>query len=280
MKFPIPFVKMSGTGNDFILIDNRDHSIGSEEMRSLAIRVCRRRQSVGADGLILLQEDPELDFSWRFFNSDGSEAEMCGNGARCAARFANMSGIAGSGMVFRTIAGPIRAEVEDNGVRVQLTRPFGTEKSFDLELESGEEIEAGFIDTGVPHTVIVVPEGKLKEVPVELLGREIRYHPRFSPAGTNVNFVEILDREGIRIRTYERGVEGETLACGTGAVAAAIICVLRRLVDPPVRVQTHGEDVLRIYLDGENPVEGEVFLQGPALLVYRGQLTEETIRGG
>ena len=280
MNYPIPFVKMSGTGNDFIIIDNRSDIVEPEEMRSLAVHACRRRQSVGADGLILLQGDADLDFSWRFFNSDGSEAEMCGNGARCAARFAQMEGITGSAMTFRTLAGPIRAEVDDDVVKVQLTAPAGAEDKFGLQLENGDEVEVGFIDNGVPHTVVVLQAGELADVDVAKMGREIRFHPRFAPAGTNVNFVEIIDDGGISVRTYERGVECETLACGTGAVASAIICAMLGLADPPVNVQTQGGDILRIYLDDEDPAGREVFLQGTALLVYRGQLTEETIRGG
>ncbi len=280
MKFPIPFAKMTGTGNDFIIIDNRPNLVAPDDMRSLAIGACRRRQSVGADGLILLQEDSELDFAWRFFNSDGSEAEMCGNGARCAARFAHLEGVSGPTPTFRTLAGPIKAEVVGDMVRVQLTPPVGAEEAFGLELETGEEVEVGFVDTGVPHTVVVVPEGELESKAVERMGREIRFHPRFSPAGTNVNFTEVNDRGTIRVRTYERGVEGETLACGTGAVAAAIICALRGLADAPIAVHTRGGDILTIYLNQSNPTDGEVFLQGTALLVYRGDLTEESLRGG
>ena len=280
MKFPINFTKMSGTGNDFILIDNRSGVVGEDEMAPLAVQVCRRRQSVGADGLILIHDDPELDFSWRFFNSDGSEAEMCGNGARCAARFAFTENISGPLMIFRTTAGPIEAEMRDSRVRIQLTPLQGMERTFSLRLRGEDEIEAGFINTGVPHTVILVDEADLDDTPVPDLGREIRYHPRFAPAGTNVNFVAISDTRTIRIRTYERGVEGETLACGTGAVAAAVICTARKLVTPPVEVRTCGGESLTIHIDPVDPVRGRTCLEGAAHIIYRGQLTGETVPGG
>jgi len=269
---------MSGTGNDFIVIDNREKVIPDEKMVKFTQTVCRRGQSVGADGLILIENDPELDFMWKFFNSDGSVAEMCGNGARCASRFALMKGIAGREMVFRTLAGPIRAEVGEASVQVQLTSPFDLEETIDLEVKDQSNLDAGFINTGVPHTVIFVEPGSMENTPVEELGNRIRYHQDFSPAGTNVNFTEILGNNRIRIRTYERGVEGETLACGTGAVAAAIISTVRGLVNPPVEVLIQAGDNLIIHLDTDDPLSGEVYLEGPASLVYEGQLTEETIR--
>ncbi len=280
MNFPVNFTKMSGTGNDFVIIDNRSGVVPEDEMVSLAVQVCRRRLSVGADGLILIHDDPELDFSWRFFNSDGSEPEMCGNGARCAARFAFTEKITGPSMIFRTISGPIKAEMRGSRVRVQLTPPQGMERLFSLRIGGGNEIEAGFIDTGVPHTVILVADADLDNTPVSELGREIRYHPRFAPAGTNVNFVAVSDTGTIRIRTFERGVEGETLACGTGAVASAIICAARGLVTPPVEVRTHGGESLAIHTDPVDPAHGRAKLEGAAHIVYRGQLTEETVSGG
>ena len=162
MKFPIPFAKMSGTGNDFIIIDNRDKSIADDEMVHLAIRACRRGQSVGADGLLLIENDEEFDFAWRFFNSDGSEAEMCGNAARCVARLAYLDGIAGPKSVFRTIAGPIKASVDGSTIRVQLTRPHGLIPEFTLEVSDGRVLSAGFVDTGVPHTVLVLEKNSLE----------------------------------------------------------------------------------------------------------------------
>lgn len=277
MQFPIAFTKMSGTGNDFIIIDNRNKLVADDEMVELAVKACRRGQSVGADGLLLIQNDPDMDFMWRFFNSDGSEAEMCGNAARCVARLASMEGIAGKELVFRTIAGPIQASVDGANVTVQLTRPEGLDSRFDLELGDGEGIEVGFVDTGVPHTIVLLPPGELEKVDIQEAGREIRFHPRFAPAGTNANFVEVMGPSSINIRTYERGVEAETLACGTGAVAAALVTTARGLTASPVSVATRGGDVLIVHLDGSDPLSGDVRLEGNASIVYRGQLTEETV---
>lgn len=277
MNFPIAFTKMSGTGNDFIIIDNRNKLVADDEMVELAVKACRRGQSVGADGLLLIEDDPELDFIWRFFNSDGSEAEMCGNAARCVSRLASIDGIAGNELVFGTIAGPIKATVDGASVTVQLTRPEGLNPEFDLELGDSEVVEAGFVDTGVPHTVVLLPAEELEKIDIQEAGREIRFHPRFAPAGTNANFVEVTGPGSINIRTYERGVEAETLACGTGAVAAALVTTVRGLTTPPVAVTTRGGDVLIVHLDENDPVTGDVYLQGNASIAYRGQLTEETI---
>ncbi|MFV2082079.1 MAG: diaminopimelate epimerase [bacterium] len=276
----LPFAKMSGTGNDFILIDNREGLIGDDEMVDFTVGVCRRSRSVGADGVILIQDDIEFDFSWKFFNSDGSEAEMCGNGSRCAARFAIIKGIAPASMTFRTLAGPIRADVNGSMVRVQLTPPFDLNEAVELKLSDGTEITVGYVNTGVPHTVIITPDGGLSDALVQKLGREIRTHLQFSPAGTNVNFAEVVGKETVRLRTYERGVEAETLACGTGAVAAAIICTLRGLVKPPVTIITRSEEQLKVFIDPADPMVEDVFMEGEALLVYEGKLTSETIQGG
>jgi diaminopimelate epimerase len=235
---------------------------------------------VGADGLLLIEDDEEVDFSWRFFNSDGSEAEMCGNAARCVARLAYLDGIAGQDLTFRTIAGPIHASVNGAMVRVDLTRPLHLDPSFNLELEKDGRITAGFVFTGVPHTVIHLKDRELEELDVARLGREIRFHPRFSPAGTNVNFIRVLDRQTIEIRTYERGVEAETLACGTGAAAAALLSTVWDLTSAPVSVVTRSSDRLVIHLDPADPGHGGILMEGIASLVYRGQLTEETIQGG
>jgi diaminopimelate epimerase len=280
VEFPIPFAKMSGTGNDFIIIDNRDKIVADDEMVNLAVQACRRGQSVGADGLLFIEDDEEHDFAWRFFNSDGSEAEMCGNAARCAARLAYLDGIAGTDSVFRTIAGPIRASVDRSVVRVQLTKPHRLDPEFTLKLKDDKVFAAGFVDTGVPHTVIVLEDKNLETAAVEDLGREIRFHQRFAPAGTNVNFVKIIDSGNIQVRTYERGVEAETLACGTGVVASVIITTARGLTSPHVLAKTRSGDILGVYLDGSDKDFMDVRLEGEASLVYRAQLTEETIRGG
>lgn len=280
MKFlqsPLPFVKMSGTGNDFILIDHRRPLISPELMPEFARLVCRRRFSVGADGLILIEPSARAgaDFQWRFFNADGSEAEMCGNGARCAARFAYMHGIAPAHMRFATLAGVIEAKVADKNVSILMTPPK------DFRLQRRVALAAGSVllhsvDTGVPHAVFFVDE--YEGVDICGQGREIRFHRDFAPAGTNVNFVQVLADGGLKVRTYERGVENETLACGTGAVAAALIAAALGQAASPVRVVTSGGDELTISFDLlEGPAATNVFLKGPAHVIYRGELTAEAL---
>jgi len=274
--FPLPFVKMSGTGNDFILVDNRAGLVPAPEMKTLAVAACHRQNGVGADGLILIENDPELDFAWRFFNADGSEPAMCGNGSRCAARFAFLEGIAKERMTFRTIAGPIRAEVKGAVVKVQLTPPHGLEPRFTLSVD-GRDFDAGFVNTGVPHAVLLLPPGELDRLVVEELGRKVRFHPRFGAAGANANFAELSGPNLLRVRTYERGVEGETLACGTGAVASALVFAARGLAEGPVTVVTRGGEKLKVHLNAKDPAEGPIHLEGAARLICRGHLMEEGV---
>ena len=263
------FLKMQASGNDFILINNFAGRIGARQGPELARKLCRRRISVGADGLILIEppKNPGHAFAWRFYNADGSEAEMCGNGGRCAARFAVEEGLAESPLVFETLAGEIRAEVRNSRVKVELTPPRDLRLNIKIPLE-GEVLEAHFVNTGVPHTVILVED--LEGVPVRELGRRVRYHERFAPAGTNVNFVTVEPEGGLSIRTYERGVEGETLACGTGASAAALIAERLGLVRSPVSVRTRSGEVLTIHLEGER-----ISLEGEARKIYKGYLYPE-----
>ncbi len=271
----IPFFKMNGSGNDFIVINNREHIVEKniEEMtvREFVKKVCTRRLSVGADGLILIEKDDEYDFSWRFFNNDGSEVEMCGNGSRCAARFAVLNNIAPLTMRFRTIAGIIEAQITGlRTVKVQLTKPKDYIEELKLE---GIEMPASFINTGVPHVVYFVED--VESVDVKELGKKTRYHEHFKPEGTNVNFAQVVGESSIKIRTYERGVEDETLACGTGATAAALIGILKGYVQSPVEVQTRSGNILRIYADTHDGQVDRVYLEGDALLTYIGTMTEE-----
>ncbi|VAW38102.1 Diaminopimelate epimerase, partial [hydrothermal vent metagenome] len=196
-RLPLPFVKMSGAGNDFILIDHRKPAIAREAMPEFARLVCRRRFSVGADGLILIENSDQADFKWLFFNGDGSEAEMCGNGARCAARFAYMHGIAPARMRFVTPAGIIEASVADVNVTIRMTAPQKVKLDGTLRLDS-ETVELHSMDTGVPHVVIFVDD--LELVDVGALGSRIRHHPDFMPAGTNVNFVQRLADGTLKMR--------------------------------------------------------------------------------
>ena len=273
------FAKLQGSGNDFVVIDNRDGKVEkflrslNLEIKEFVKRVCAFHTGVGADGLILIEnpENPENHFKWQFFNSDGSVAEMCGNGSRCAVRFAFDEGIVGKEVRFETLAGVIKAYVLDGGkrIKVQLTPPKDyREVSLSLDTQS---IEGYFINTGVPHFVAVVND--LEKIDVKKLGRAIRFHPEFQPKGTNVNFIEREGDDAIRIRTYERGVEGETLACGTGATASAIVAYKKGIVSKkPVRVLTRGGEVLAIDFDNEFR---EVFLEGGVVRVFDGFLRRE-----
>ncbi len=276
VKFPIAFEKMNGTGNDFVIIDNRTLRIPLAEQADLARKICRRMFSVGADGLIFVEESTIADFAWNFYNADGSVAEMCGNGSRCVARFAYRHGIAGKKMKFATLAGIIEAEVgeEESVVRVKMTRP----QDFRLELllpVGDQERAVGFVNTGVPHAVIFVDN---VDVPVKTWGRALRFHQMFEPKGTNVNFVRVLPEGRLKVRTYERGVEAETMACGTGVVASALFAALQKGMESPVEVITSGGDMLTIYFDlYDGPVADNVFLEGQTRLVCTGNLTAEAL---
>ena len=276
LSFPIPFAKMSGAGNDFILIDHRVPFLESvDAMQAFARAVCERRFSAGADGLILIENAAGADFGWQFINADGSIAEMCGNGARCAARFAHARGIAPATMRFQTLAGLIEAEVVGAGVRLKMTPPGNARLDLTLDIEGQAQV-VHHLNTGVPHAVLFVTDNAT--APVLEWGRLVRYHPQFQPAGTNVNFVEHLGGDRLLVRTYERGVEGETMACGTGAVAAAVLAGMKGMVRPPVTVVTSGREELAIHFSLAGQAVEAVQLEGPASFIYDGQLHPEALR--
>lgn len=276
LNFPIPFEKMNGTGNDFVVIDNRGGIVPLDEQAEFAKKVCRRMFSIGADGLILIEESETCDFSWNFYNADGSVAEMCGNGARCAARFAYRHKICGPRMSFVTLAGVIEAEIceEEENVRVKMTQPFDFRLDLSLRLDD-VEYPVTYVNTGVPQAVIFV---EADDVPVKKWGRKVRFHEIFEPNGTNANFVRVLEDGMIKVRTYERGVEDETMACGTGTVASAIYAAMLRGMDSPIAVETSGGGILTIYFDLlDGPVVENVYMEGPARLVCSGNLTPEAL---
>lgn len=273
----IPFWKMSGSGNDFILIDNRRGIVAAGAGAALARRLCARGFSVGADGLILVERSREADFSWRFFNADGSEAAMCGNGGRCAARYAFLKGIAPARMRFMTGAGLISAAVKGDRVKLQLPLPSGFRDRVAVAVD-GRSLEPGFLVVGVPHAV--VQSAALEQVPVAAWGRALRHDPAFGPAGTNVNFFRVEGPRRLRVRTYERGVEAETMACGTGSVATALVAAADGLVRSPVTVVTSGGEELKVYFRRRGGEYGEVFLEGKADVVYEGRTWEEPAAPG
>ena len=268
----IPFTKMSGTGNDFIIIDNRSGAVGDDGLTEFVQNVCRRKMSVGADGLILIEPSDSADFRWRFYNSDGSLAEMCGNGARCAARFAFLNGIAAENLSFETEAGTITGQVKGGGAKVKIPDPADFRLEYLIELENGP-LKISSINTGVPH--VVVMGDSVDNVDVCGLGREIRYHKDFAPAGTNVNFICRQNPGQLAIRTYERGVEDETLACGTGSIASALVA--SRLTDwtSPISLVTRSRELLTIYFRENNGTFTDVHLEGDARLIYTGELNED-----
>jgi diaminopimelate epimerase len=266
----LQFAKMNGAGNDFVLMDNRNGAIRLD--RDQIVRLCHRQRGVGADGLMLLIPcaSGKANWAWDFHNSDGSVAEMCGNGARCFARYVQKLTGGPTPMTFETLAGVIRAEFpDDQRVTVNMTTPHNLRLRLPVPLAEGV-IETHSIDTGVPHAVIF--ETDVTQAKVVSTGAAIRYHALFKPKGTNVNFVQVLAPQRIRVRTYERGVDGETLACGTGIVAAALIASEVRHFTSPVQVQAQGGDLLEVSFIKEKDQFREVRLNGPAEFVFEGEI--------
>ncbi len=267
----IPFVKMSGTGNDFIMVDNRAGLLKEGEASALAKAACPHRISVGADGVITVDKPskPGHDLRMRIFNADGSEAEMCGNGSRCFAIFATQIGAAGREQRIDVIPGTLNAVVSPDGssARVQLSEPSKVEKRSGVKVLD-ESMELYFVNTGVPHAVRFVDD--VSKIDIRKLGAAVRYNDAFKPKGTNANFAQLLGDNTIRIRTYERGVEDETLACGTGATAAAIASAYAHGYKSPVKVLVAG-GALSIYFDLNGDQAGRPYLEGGVDTVYKGE---------
>lgn len=262
------FWKMHGAGNDFILVDDRMLAFPAGDRAWLA-DMAHRRTGVGSDGFLLLQPSTQADFRMRFFNPDGGEADMCGNGARCAARLAYDLGVAGTDMRIETGAGLLRAEIRGPNVLLHMTAPHNWRMNRTLTVD-GRPFAYGFVNSGVPHAVLETPN--LEQVDVQALGARIRQHADFAPAGTNVNFIQVTGPRALRIRTYERGVEAETLACGTGIVAASLIAGRLGRVTPPVRVTSASGDELEVAYTLSAGGADDVTLLGPAVHVFQGRL--------
>ena len=273
---PIPFMKLSGSGNDFILVDNRRGIVDGKLAGALAAKICAHRLSVGGDGLILIERSRRADFRWRLFNADGSEAEFSGNGARCAARFAYLRKIAPKRMTFETLAGMIEAEMvaaapgrKPEAVKVRFPDPKGLRLNLNVTV-NGATRQAHFLDTGVPHCVYLVDDPDRADIVG--IGRPTRYHDLFKPAGTNVNFIKVLGPHRIRIRTYERGVEDETLACGTGSIASALLASLVAKVESPVTLVPQSGLELTVHFHAQGESFTNIYLQGDARAVYEGRI--------
>jgi diaminopimelate epimerase len=274
-QHPLAFSKMSGAGNDFIVIDNRDGRV--TDPVPLTRKACTRALSVGADGLILIEKAVQASFRMRYYNADGSLGEFCGNGTRCAARFALLFGLAGPQMTIETDAGIVQAEVnDDTTVTISLPPPRGFRA---LVLRVGESVIHGYaITVGVPHYVVLL-QGDLWEQQIVPLGRAIRNHRDLQPDGANVNFVVVREMGSIEMRTYERGVEAETLACGSGMVAAVSVTTLLGKTRPPVSVLTRSGVTLKVGIKLEGGEVRDVRLRGDARLIYRATLTTEGVAG-
>ncbi len=262
------FTKMNGAGNDFVLIDNRAGEIDLD--RSQIARLCDRHRGIGADGILLLEKaSNNADFRMRYFNADGGEAEMCGNGARCFARFAKKVAGAPEKVSFETPAGVISAALAGDLVTLQMTEP--TDLRLNVKLPMADENNTvHFINSGVPH--VVIPVSQIDDVDVPRTGSAIRHHEMFSPKGANVNFIEKHGSNKIAIRTYERGVEDETLACGTGIVASALIFAITENADGPITVISRGGDELQVGFQKTNNHFRSVTLTGPAEFVFEGAI--------
>ena len=262
------FTKMSGAGNDFVLIDNRAGNVHLN--RSQIASLCNRHRGVGADGILLLEKaSNRAHFRMRYFNADGGEAEMCGNGARCFARFANKVAGAEGTVSFDTPAGVISAQLNGDLVTLQMTAP--TDLRLNIQLPVADENKTiHFINSGVPH--VVIPVSRIDDVDVRREGSAIRYHEMFSPKGANINFIEKRGPTKIAVRTYERGVEDETLACGTGVVASALIFAVTENGGGPISVIARGGDELQVSFDRIDNQFRNVTLTGPADFVFEGTI--------
>jgi diaminopimelate epimerase len=262
------FTKMNGAGNDFVMIDNRAGNVRLEPEQ--IVRICDRHGGVGADGILLLEKGSNgADFKMRYYNRDGGEAEMCGNGARCFTRFANKIAGAPEKISFQTLAGLIRGELHGESVTLQLSEPKDLRVGIEL-VANAEKERVHFINSGVPH--VVVPVSKVDDVDVRRRGEAIRRHKMFSPAGANVNFIEKRGAQKILVRTYERGVEDETLACGTGVVASALIFAATEKVDGSISVIVRSGSELSVGFKRAGDQFTNVTLTGPAEFAFEGTI--------
>ena len=262
------FTKMNGAGNDFVLIDNRlgDLRLAAEQIS----KICDRHRGIGADGVLVLERAANgADFRMRYYNADGGEAEMCGNGARCFARYASRVAGPTETLSFETPAGVIGATLQGELVRLEMSEPKDLRLGITISLPA-QKLAAHFVNSGVPH--VVVPVDDLEKVDVRGLGSAVRHHELFSPKGTNANFLERRGDRKISIRTYERGVEDETLACGTGVVASALIFAAVEKTDGPIGVLVRGGNELQVGFTKERDQFKNVTLTGPADFVYEGTI--------
>lgn len=269
----LEFTKMHGAGNDFIMIDDRESALHLSP--SLIKAICAAHTGVGADGLIIIRKSKEADFRMIYYNSDGTEAELCGNGARCTALFAFSKGIAGRTMSFETLSGILKASIDDGRVTVDVADVTDLETDIGIV---GLDGEIDFGVCGVPHSMLIVDDvDKISDEEFVKLGKMVRFNDRFDPEGTNFNVVTVVDEHTIKYRTYERGVEDETLACGTGAVTISVLCAHSGLVQSPVKCITRGGDMLDVSFELSKEGAVSCRLSGPAVIVFDGRLYTESL---
>lgn len=266
----IPFTKMEGTGNDFIMVDNRRGLLANVKISHIVKSVCHRRFGVGADGMIVLEKDAKTAFYMRYINSDGQEAAMCGNGARCIAQFAYRLGLVDKKFKFQTRSGAHEAEIIDDVVRLKLEAARIVKVNIEV-IAANTKFTGDLIDAGIPHFVVDHPD--IDAVNFKQLAREIRNADEFKPLGTNVNFVQVA-KDQVKIRTYERGIENETLSCGTGVICATLSVSTRHDFASPIRFQTRGGE-LKVYFkrEGEDPKSYkflDIYLEGQVKFICDG----------
>lgn len=264
----VPFSKYVGCGNDFILFDNRSESLSGISVDVIR-QLCHRQEGIGADGVIFLEESGRADFKMRIFNADGSEAEMCGNGIRCLMKFIQELGIGGSLCTIETMQRILKLQMDHENVCVDMGDP--AQVKWDVSISVGSTVfTLQLLNTGVPHAVLFVDQ--IDAFDLAYWGPKIRYHPFFHPQGTNVTVAAHLVNGEMSIRTYERGVEGETLACGTGATAAALAAAYVGHHFSPIRVRTRSNEILTIGFRCEHGIFSAVTMTGPAKRTYQGEV--------
>ncbi len=271
-KIEIPFAKLSGAGNDFVAIDNTRGRL-QISWPAFARAVCERHYGVGADGLLVLAPSTRADFTMLYFNADGSTGGMCGNGGRCCVLFARENGIEHDDITFEAFGFLYRATFTGDGIRLAMKDPERIRRGVLVRAIAGRFL-CHTVDTGAPHVVTFVDD--LEEIDVVSAGRELRAHPEFMPEGTNVNFVKVVGKDTIAIRTYERGVEAETLACGTGSIASAVIAAIEKGASSPVTVQSRGGEILRVGFAFDGQRISSISLEGHASIVFSSNVLFDT----
>ncbi len=266
----LSFVKAEGTGNDFIIINAKDVP-RAKNLSEIAKVLCRRKKSIGADGLLIYDKSSTCDFKMRIFNPDGSEPGMCGNGIRCLAQYVRkIKNLKKDKFKIETEAGEVIIDfLKEDSPRLKLTDTKDLKLNFALDID-GKKINLNYVAVGVPHVVYL--SSNIDEEDIAGLGRKIRFHEFFRPAGTNVNFIEVASPNSLKVRTYERGVEGETLACGTGVSASSLVAFLLDKVKAPVSVTTRGGEVLTVYIQGAKPKIEALYLEAETKLVFEGKI--------